>query len=147
MQALLIPFILLAGAMQALGAVMSAQLRVSLSNPWLATTVAFAVNAMVFLIVFAVRPQPLPTAEGVAHMAWWAPLAGLVGAAAVVAGLLFVDKLGAGTINGLIITANIITSLAIDHFGLIGVPPHPINLARAGGAVLMAGGVLLISKF
>jgi hypothetical protein len=30
------PFIIVAGARQAFGAVMSAQLRVSLSNPWLA---------------------------------------------------------------------------------------------------------------
>jgi len=36
------PFIIVARALQALGAVMSAQLRVSLSNPWLALTVLFA---------------------------------------------------------------------------------------------------------
>ncbi len=29
------PFIILAGALQAIGAVMSAQLRISLANPWL----------------------------------------------------------------------------------------------------------------
>ena len=29
-------------------------------------------------------------------MPWWAPLGGLVGALAVIAGLLFVDKVGAG---------------------------------------------------
>ena len=38
-------------------------------------------------------------------MPWWAPLGGLVGALAVVAGLLFVDKIGAGAFAGLTITA------------------------------------------
>ena len=147
MQALLIPFILVAGALQAMGAVMSAQLRVSLTNPWLATTVAFALNAFFFAGLFAVRPQPLPTVEGVASMPWWAPLAGLTGAVAVVAGLLFVDKIGAGPFNGLVICANLIASLAIDHFGLLGAPQHSINLARVGGAALMIAGVTLISKF
>ena len=147
MQALLIPFILVAGAMQAFGAVMSAQLRVSLTNPWLATTVAFAINAMFFASLFAVRPLPLPTAEGIASMQWWAPLSGLVGAVAVVAGLLFVDKIGAAALNGSIITGNLLASLLIDHFGLMGAEPHPINIGRIGGAVLLLGGVFLINKF
>ena len=147
MQALLFPFILLAGALQAAGAVMSAQLKDSLNNPRLASAIAFALNAFFFVSLFAVRPQPLPTAEGVAAMPWWAPLSGLVGAVAVVAGLLFIGQLGAGTVNGLIICANLVASLAIDHFGWLGAPAHPINLARVGGAALMIAGVTLISKF
>ena len=132
--------------MQALGAVMSAQLRVSLTSLRLATTVAFTIKAKMFLIVFAVRPSPLPTAEGFANMAWWATLAGRVGAAAVVAELLFVETLGAGTVSGLIVASNLIASLAIDYFRLFGIHTHPIDAARVGGAALTAGGVLLISK-
>ena len=147
MQALLYPFIIVAGAMQALGAVMSAQLRVSLTNPWLAAAVAFGLNLFFFVALFAIRPQPLPTLEGVMAMPWWAPLAGLVGAVAVIAGLLFVDKIGAGPFNGLIICSNLIASLLIDHFGVAGAPQHSLNLGRIAGAVLMIGGVTLISWF
>jgi uncharacterized membrane protein YdcZ (DUF606 family) len=53
MQALLVPFIFVAGALQAFGAVMSAQLRASLANPWLASAVAFAINAFFFSTLFA----------------------------------------------------------------------------------------------
>ena len=42
------PFIIAAGALQAFGAVMSAQLRASLTNPWLALTVLFTLNAFFF---------------------------------------------------------------------------------------------------
>ena len=80
------PFIIVAGALQAFGALMSAQLRVSLTNPWLALTVLFTLNAFFF------------------------------------AGLALIDKIGAGPVNGLIITANLLTSLAIDHFGLMNMP-------------------------
>jgi bacterial/archaeal transporter family-2 protein len=38
---LITPFIVVAGALQALGAVMSAQLRISLTNPWLALAMLF----------------------------------------------------------------------------------------------------------
>jgi hypothetical protein len=63
------------------------------------------------------------------------------------AGLLFVDRVGAGAFAGLIITANILMSLAIDHFGWFNLPPHPMNIWRALGAVLMVGGMALISRF
>jgi transporter family-2 protein len=80
-------------------------------------------------------------------MPWWAPLGGLVGAGAVVAGLLFVSKVGAGAFAGLTITANILMSLVIDKFGLFGMEVHPLNGWRLLGATLMVGGIALISKF
>ena len=52
-------------------------------------------------------------------MPWCAPLGGLAGAVAVFAGLTMVDKIGAGPMNGMIITANLIASLIIDHFGVM----------------------------
>jgi transporter family-2 protein len=85
--------------------------------------------------------------EGVSAMPWWAPLGGLVGAFAVIAGLLFVNKVGAGAFAGLTITANILMSLAIDRFGWFGMDVHPLNSWRILGAALMVGGVALIAKF
>ncbi|MGJ0507586.1 MAG: DMT family transporter [Methylocystis sp.] len=141
------PFILVAGALQAFGAVMSAQLRISLSNPWLSLAVLFSLNFFFFAALFAMWPRPLPTLEGIQTMPWWAPLAGLTGAVAVFAGLALIDKLGAGIVNGLIITANLATSLAIDHFGLLNAPQHGANIWRMLGGVLMALGVALICRF
>jgi transporter family-2 protein len=46
----------------------------------------------------------------------------------VVAGLLFVSKVGAGAFAGLTITANILMSLVVNHFGLFGMQPHALNL-------------------
>ena len=123
----LTPFIIVAGALQAFGAVMSAQLRVSLTNPWLALTVLFTLNAFFFAGLFAVLPRPLPTIDGISAMPWWAPLAGLTGAVAVFAGLALIDKIEAGPVNGLIIMANHLASLAIDHFGLMNMPVHALN--------------------
>jgi bacterial/archaeal transporter family-2 protein len=141
------PFIIVAGALQALGALMSAQLRISLSNPWLSLAVLFALNFFFFAALFAMSPRPLPTIEGVSAMPWWAPLAGLTGAVAVFAGLALIDKLGAGMVNGLIITANLVTSLAIDHFGLLNAPQHSANIWRLAGGALMVAGVALICRF
>jgi bacterial/archaeal transporter family-2 protein len=116
----LYPLILVAGALQAWGPPMNGALRNALTNPWLASVVSFLPVVAFLAVVFFCLPRPLPTADGVSAMPWWAPLGGLIGAFAVIAGLLFVDKVGAGPFAGLTITANILMSLVIDHFGLFG---------------------------
>ena len=143
----LYPFILLAGVLQAAGNSMNGQLNKSMNNPWLAATVSFALIVFVFAALFAIIPRPLPTAQGVAEMPWWAPLGGITGAVAVFAGLLFVNRIGAGPFNGLLITANILFSLAIDHFGLLNMPVHALSIWRILGGLLMVGGIALIALF
>jgi transporter family-2 protein len=141
------PFILIAGVLQAAGAVMNSQLRIHLLNPWLASFVSFVLIAFFFASMVAIIPKPLPSMSNLEAMPWWAPLGGLVGAVAVFAGLTLIGKLGAGTVNGLLITANIVTSLAIDHFGLLHTEVHTANIWRILGGALMVAGIALISKF
>jgi transporter family-2 protein len=70
-----------------------------------------------------------------------------MGGFAVVTGLLFVDKIGAGVFAGLTITANILMSLAVDQFGWFGIEPHSLNLWRVLGGALMVAGIALIAMF
>lgn len=144
---LLYPFIVGAGALQAIGVVWNAQLRGALVNPWLAALVSFLPVVFVFVLVFLLRPKPLPKREDIEGVRWWMPLAGLTGAVAVFAGLLFVDKVGAGAFNGLLITANLLTSVALDHFGWVGMKQVRAGPSRLGGAALMVAGIVLISLF
>jgi transporter family-2 protein len=142
---LLYPFILVAGALQAIGVTMNAALNHDLVNPWLAAVVSFLPIVFVFIAMLAMRPLPLPTREDIATLPWWGPLGGIAGAVAVFGGLLFVAKVGAGPFNGLLITANLLTSLAIDHFGWIHMPVHKAGKGRLAGAALMVVGIVLIA--
>ncbi len=143
----LYPIILVSGLLQAWGPPMNGALRKALVNPWLASTVSFLPIVALLFVVFLCVPRPLPSGDEVGTMAWWAPLGGLVGSLAVVCGLLFVDKVGAGPFAGLTITANILMSLAVDHLGLFGMQPHQLNVWRALGGALMVGGIALIAAF
>lgn len=142
----LFPLIAAGGALQAIGGPMNNTLRVSLVNPWLATLVSFGLIVPVFLVVAAVFVRPFPTAAGIAGMPWWAPLGGIVGSLAVVCGLLFIGTIGAGAYAALTVSANLVTSLVIDHFGWLGVPPHPITPSRIIGALVLVTGVILITR-
>ena len=143
----LYPVILFAGVLQAAGNSMNARLRATLVNPWLAATVSFSLIVFVFVTLFVVMPTPLPTLAQVSGMPWWAPLGGIAGAVAVFGGLVFVDKVGAGPFNGLLITANILTSLAVDNFGWLGMTTHAQSPTHLFGAALMVAGIVLIAKF
>lgn len=97
--------------------------------------------------LFAILPRPLPTIAGIETMPWWAPVGGLVGAVQVYAGLTLVTKVGAGPFMGLTVTAVLITSIVIDHFGLLRMPVHPVNAFRLLGALLLVAGIVLVARF
>jgi transporter family-2 protein len=143
----IIPFIILGGALQTCGAAMNGQLNKSLVNPWLASAVSFALITFFFVSVFLILPHPLPTTRDLAAMPWWAVIGGLVGAVQVYAGLTLVNKVGAGLFVGLTVTAALITSLVVDHFGWFRMQVHPISVWRILGGLLMVVGVTLISRF
>ena len=126
---------------------MNSQLYKHMLNPWLASAISAAVVAVFFVVVFLIRWKPLPTVHDATSMPWWAVVGGLVGAVQVYAGLTLVHKVGAGTFMGLTVSAALIMSLVVDHFGWLRVVPHPINLGRVVGGVLMIGGVALVAAF
>jgi len=74
------PFIIVGGMLQAVGAPMNGVLLASLQNKWLATAVSFMVVTFFFIVMFLIQPTPLPSMRDLAHMPWWAPIGGLVGA-------------------------------------------------------------------
>jgi transporter family-2 protein len=143
----LYPIVIVAGALQAWGPPMNNALRNAMTNPWLASVISFLPVVALLAVLLMCLPHPLPTEKGLAEMPWWAPLGGLIGAVAVIAGLLFVGTVGAGAFAGLTITANIIMSLIIDKYGMIGMTVQDLAPGRIAGAVLMVAGIALISKF
>ena len=143
----LYPLILIAGALQAWGPPMNGALRKSLENPWLASIASFLPIVALLMVLWLCLPTPMPSAKGIGAMPWWAPLGGLLGAFAVIMGLLFVDRIGAGPFAGLTITANILMSLLIDQFGLFGMEQHSLNVWRILGGALMTAGIVLIAAF
>lgn len=139
--------ILIAGASQAWSPPIDSALRGSLENPWLASLISFLPVVALLACLLICLPPPLPSARGVAGMPWWALLGGLVGAIAVIAGLLFVGRVGAGAFAVLTITANILMSLVIDRHGWFGMAVHDLSAGHIAGAAQMVAGITRISKF
>lgn len=77
----------------------------------------------------------------------WAWLGGLCGGVYVLAVIFIADKVGAAVFTGLAVTAAIVTSVLLDHFGLVGFQVHAAGIGRIVGAVLMVAGLSLVCAF
>jgi transporter family-2 protein len=51
---------------------------------------------------------------------WWAWIGGLSGATVLASQLFVAQRIGAGPYVGPVVTAAVVVSLALDHFGLVG---------------------------
>lgn len=76
----------------------------------------------------------------------WVWSAGVLGAAYVLASIRLGPRLGALAFFSLVILGQVVSSILVDHFGLLGFPRHPLSLARLLGALALLAGVLLINR-
>ncbi len=69
-----------------------------------------------------------------------------MGAVLVFSAVTLAHRLGAVTFGACIILGQLTSAVIVDHFGWVGFTQHSISLQRAGGLVLLAGGVYLIHR-
>jgi transporter family-2 protein len=121
-------------------------LRHGLGNPAMATLVSFLVGTLGLALFLLLTRTPFPTRAAVASVPAWAWFGGLVGAFYVATTVIVGPRLGSATLLALVVLGQLLAALVIDHYGWIGFPQHSISAARIMGAVLLFGGVLLITR-
>ena len=75
---------------------------------------------------------------------WSYYVGGLCGFAVLLSLAFAFPRIGAGVAIALVVLGQGAAALAIDHFGLLGMPVEPISLARVVGLALVGGGIVLI---
>ncbi|MCJ2072523.1 DMT family transporter [Methylobacterium sp. J-030] len=139
---------LLAGLASAVEPGQNAGLAKSLGRPLLAGVVSLLVSiATIAMVMLVVGQGGIPGLDRLEQVPWWAWLGGLMSAGLTAAQLYLSKAIGAATFLGLIVTAGVITSILLDHFGLVGFKVHPAGLWRILGGALMIGGVGLVARF
>lgn len=146
MHLLFVVFALVAGVLLPTQAGINTQLAKSLGHPLLAACVSFIVGTIALLLYTFERHIPLPTLSVAMQAPWYLWLGGLLGAFYLTTTIILAPVLGAATMLGLIVTSQMLASIVIDHFGLVGFPVHPISLWRSVGAILLIIGVFLIQR-
>jgi len=125
----------------------NAQLSSITRSPILAAAISFAVGTLALVAYAIILRIPLPAAGVVGQSSWWLWTGGVLGAFFVTATVILAPKLGAASMVALIVAGQMLMSIFLDHFGLLGYPAHPMNWARLAGVCLMVGGVAMIRWF
>jgi transporter family-2 protein len=118
----------------------------ALVKPLSAASVSFIVGLCALLICMACYRTPL-SVSGAAKAPWWAWIGGFMGAFYVAASIVLLPRLGVTALIGLCIAGQLLSALAFDHWGLMGVPIHAMNVPRLVGAALLSIGIGLILRY
>ena len=146
MKAILYIFVAVAGALTSVESGTNAKLTSTLGGPWWAA-VLFSLISIVLLGIGAVAiGGPFPTAH-LREVPWWGWVGGVIGATYVMSMLTAAGQLGSGLFTGLTVTSAVVTSIALDHYGLVGFEPHAAGIGRLIGAVLMVAGIICVAVF
>ncbi|KIF83405.1 DMT family transporter [Noviherbaspirillum autotrophicum] len=136
-----------AGAVLPLQVGVNSTLRQGIGSPVVAALISFAVGSACLLAYAIASRAAWPSAQMLGKLPAWAWIGGALGAYYVATAILVAPKLGAANLVCLTITAQLLASLLLDHYGLIGFAQHGINTARVAGALLLVAGTVMIVKY
>jgi transporter family-2 protein len=135
----------LAGAFLPIQAGINTKLGRAASSPAVASLLSFFVGLMALLVYVLVTQQNY-SIKGLKEAPAYAWTGGFIGAFYVTVIILAFPKIGPGMTFGLVIAGQLLLSIIMEHFQLLGAHHHPVNLARVLGMVLIVSGVVLIKK-
>ncbi|HEV7310283.1 DMT family transporter [Ensifer sp.] len=143
METLFVPLALVAGSLLAVQAGANAQLSKAVGSPFAATTLQLSIGTALLLIIAMFTGShtvlgAIPDAE------WWHLVGGTASAVYVVSTIVLFPRLGAVVSVGLFIAGQMLASLTLDGFGLLGVTATGLQAGAAIGTVIVLVGVGLI---
>jgi bacterial/archaeal transporter family-2 protein len=134
------------GASIVLQQALNANLRTLLNSAAWSGFMSYFVGLLCMIALAIALRDPIPSASIAARVPWWAWSGGLFGAIFIGLAVVLVPKLGAATFFALLITGQLVASVAFDHFGLLGLAQRSVDLPRIIGVALLIGGVVLIRR-
>ena len=106
--------------------------------------VSFAVGTLALLVI--VLCEGRGGLREVGSASWWELTGGLLGAFFVTLTILVVPRIGTASAMAATITAQLVTGLIFDHYGLFGLKTVPFDLKRGAGALLLLLGAALVYR-
>ena len=145
MEPLLLAPALLIGCLLAIQASANLQLNAAVGTPYGAAAVQLGVATLVLLVV-ASAFGAVGALSALGDATWWHALGGLASPLYITSGILLFPRLGALVSVALFVTGQMFASLALDLFGLLGVPERPLTATIALGSLAVVAGITAIVR-
>lgn len=139
-------FAVVGGVCLAVQSGVNATLRTYLPHPVYAVAISFAIGTVVALVYAAAARAGTPDWSALRQAPWWVWIGGALGVVYVMGTVVVAPRLGAAALMGLLMGGLLVTSLVLDHFGLVGLPVNKVNAVRLAGAALLVVGAVLIQR-
>jgi transporter family-2 protein len=134
-----------AGACIAIQASANGDFRKSIGdNPLFAAFFSICGTFLTAVTTMLILRPPVPAAAALRETPWWNWIGGPLGALIVLAGAALTARLGAALFIALVVGGQLLCSLVLDHFALMGLNEQPVTPGRLLGAALVVTGVLCI---
>jgi transporter family-2 protein len=144
MHTLLVILAIGVGTLIPLEAGANARAALSLGSRLQASLLAFLTGAAALSVLCMINGAPVPGAQRLAGMPWWAWTGGLIGATFVASTVALSPRLGVLLFLAAAIFGQMLASAIIDHFGLVGFDVRPMTTGRLVGLGLILAGVAMI---
>jgi transporter family-2 protein len=123
---------------------LNANLRTALSSAAWSGFMSYFLGVVCMAAFALLLQDPIPSVATASRIPWYAWSGGLFGAIFIGLAIFLIPQLGAATFFALLIAGQMLGSIVFDHFGVLGVPVHPVSVLRVAGAALLVSGVVLI---
>jgi transporter family-2 protein len=134
----------LVGALLSVQAPINAMASARLGHPLAGATLSFIVGTIGLIVVTLLIARH----EIVWGNVWSLPpllwIGGVLGAIYITTAIVLTPRIGVAALVALAIAGQVAASLALDHYGLLGVAAREIGFGRAAGALLVVGGALMV---
>ena len=143
-QTLLFLMAVAAGATLAVQAGLNSALGRAVQSPVYGAFLSFVAGGLALLVYCLATGVPLGNVRKGFELPWYYWMGGVLGAFYVFAIIVLAPRLGVALTIGLTVAGQMIFSLLIDHYGLMGIPQHPTSWLRVLGVLLIIGGVVIL---
>ncbi|HSQ58347.1 MAG TPA: DMT family transporter [Gemmata sp.] len=133
-----------AGACIALQASANGKFRENIRSAEYAAFFSICGTFLTAIIAMLLLRPAVPSATSLRETQWWNWIGGPLGALIVLAGAALTRELGAALFIALVVGGQLLCSLLLDHYALLGLKEQPITSGRLLGAALVVAGVVCI---
>lgn len=114
-------------------------------SPIVAAFISFLIGSVALGAVVAATSGKI-FAPGLRQVPFYAWLGGLYGAFFVAVAAFGAPRVGMGVLLTAAVAGQLAAALVLDHYGLLGLDRHPVNVTRIAGLILVLLGAVLVRR-
>jgi len=125
-------------------AIVNGRLGQTLAHPFFAALISFLGGTLALIVLVLITTPGIPAWPKTQPVPWHLMTGGLYGVIFVTVVLVLVPRIGTANVLASAIAGQLVMSMIIDHYAILGVPHLPISFPRILGCLMLLGSLYLI---